>query len=298
MISSLSKTPKTILIIGYGDIGQRVAQRWRRQGAAVFALGRQPKQKRNPIEAVTLLAGNLDQRQDLKQIQLPTDDAIIYYFAPPPATGETDPRIDNFLDSIKKTPASIVYISTSGVYGDCHGAWVTEEQAPQPQALRSKRRLAAEKMLTEWGSKHHVTTIILRVAGIYGPGRLPLERLRRGDPILRSDQASFSNRIHADDLANICIAAAAIQSGLEIFNVCDGQPSSMSEYFLSVAEVFGIPAPEEIDWQQAQQQFSTEMLSYLRESRRLNIDKLKQHLNITFQYPDLRAGLKAIKEQT
>lgn len=267
-----------------------MAQRWLQTDAEVFALGRNVDVADS---AITPLRADLDRPQTLAD--LPTQAAVIYYFAPPPAEGERDTRLENFLGAVSGAalPRRIIYISTSGVYGDRRGAWVTEATAPQPDTPRAQRRLAAELALQTWAKRYDVPCVILRVGGIYGPGRLPLERLRQGLPVLRRDLAPPTNRIHADDLAHICQAAAAAPGTCPIYNVCDDQASTMSDYFIAVAEHAGLPRPREIDWQQAEAEFSPTMLSYLRESRRMDTSKLHRELDVELRYPRLEQGLAA-----
>ncbi len=264
-----------------------MAQRWQQQQAKVFTLARQANAEPGHIQA------DLDQASSLSG--LPTKQAIVYYFAPPPLQGETDTRLENFLAAIETNalPKCFIYISTSGVYGDCQGQWVTETSPLKPGTDRSRRRLAAEQVLGQWAGQHKVTNVILRVGGIYGPSKLPLERLRQGMTVLRRDIAPYSNRIHADDLAMICQAAANTSGQQHVYNVCDNLASSMSDYFIRVAKHAGLPAPIEIDWPQAETELSPVMLSYLRESRRMDNSKMLNELQITLAYPGLESGLEA-----
>lgn len=282
-----------ILIIGCGDIGLRVAHLWQTQGTAVHALSHSP-QRHVTLEqtGINVHIGNLDDDSTLHA--LPTAGACVYYFAPPPEHGTHDPRIGNFIRSCQeKIPQQVIYISTSGVYGDCQGAWVNEETPPNPTTARAQRRLDAETQLLTWGRARNISIVILRVGGIYGPGRLPLTRIQQGLPILRRDLAPYSNRIHADDLAQICVAAAKLGQNGRIYNVADGQISTMSDYFLAVARATGLPPPPELDWSAAEQKLSAEMLSYLHESRRLDTRRLREELKVELRYPTLEAGLKA-----
>ena len=293
MIYSSTKTPLAILIIGCGDIGIRVAKHWLTQGAAVSAVSHSPNRYTLLADAgITVCQHNLD--QPLTPGQLPAA-SLVYYFVPPPPQGEDDLRLKHFLAALPDAhaPDKVIYISTSGVYGDRNGGWVTEQTPPHPQTPRARRRLAAEQTLQKWASARHVTPVMLRVGGIYGPGRLPLTRLRQASPILRESEAPYSNRIHADDLAAVCIAAGTQNGATGIYNVCDGQPSTMSEYFLTVARMSGLPPPPQISWEEAQNTLSTEMLSYLRESRRLDITRMRNELNVTLKYPNLERGLSA-----
>ncbi|MBI3773358.1 MAG: SDR family oxidoreductase [Gammaproteobacteria bacterium] len=282
-----------ILIIGCGDIGLRVTHLWQMQGATVHALSHSP-QRRTTLEqaGINVHIGTLDDASTLRS--LPTTGTLVYYFAPPPEHGTHDPRISNFINAChERLPQQVIYISTSGVYGDCQGAWVTEDTPPNPTTARSRRRLDAETQLLQWGRANNVSIVILRVGGIYGPGRLPVARIKQGLPILRRDLAPYSNRIHADDLAQICVAAAELGQNGRIYNVADGEVSTMSDYFLAVARAAGLPPPPELDWSAAEQQLSAEMLSYLHESRRLDTHRLREELKMELRYPTLEAGLKA-----
>ncbi len=275
-------------MIGYGDIGKRIAAQWQHKRAAVHTLGRGDKSIGQHIQV------DLDNPATLHPLsENPSHNAIIYYLAPPPSQGKTDTRMENFLAALRQTPKRIVYISTSGVYGDCQGAWVNEHHPARPETPRSQRRLAAEHALQRWCKTNNVASVILRVGGIYGPGRLPLERLKAGMSILRADQAPYSNRIHADDLVRVCLAAAHAPHKHVIYNVSDGHPSTMSNYFITLARTANLPSPTEIDWNTAQQTLSPTMLSYLNESKRLDISKMQRELKITLRYPTLAAGLKA-----
>lgn len=291
-----------VCISGCGDIGQRVAQRYRQQAVSsnatieMYGLIRRAE-LREQLEAldVTPVHVDLDNPETLNG--LPTTGVVLFHFAPPPSQGQEDTRFRNLLQACAQggLPKKLILLSTTAVYGDCQGAWIDESAPVNPQTDRGKRRLDAENALRDWATEHGVPYCILRVSGIYGPGRLPLERLRQGLPILREDQAPYSNRIHQDDLAMVCVAAAEKAPNGAIYNVCDGHPSTMSHYFKSVAQAAGLPLPPEVDHEQAQQVLSAGMLSYLRESRRMHNDKLLQELGITLQYPDLAAGLAAMQ---
>ena len=286
-----------IYIIGCGDIGVRVAQLWQARNASVYALARSDDsasvlQSRN----ITVLNGDLDQPQSMP---LPPEHSVIYYFAPPPLRGVTDPRMRDFLAAIpnERLPARVVYISTSGVYGDVRGAWVTEESPVNPTVDRSRRRLDAEQTLQTWAARSAVPVVILRVPGIYGPGRLPVEVVKSGRPILSEAESMYTNRIHADDLANICVVAGESHSPPGIYNVSDGHPGSMAQYFKAVADLLGVPRPPEVSMDEAKQVLSAEMMSYLTESRRVDNSKMLRELSVSLQFPTLAEGLRNCLEK-
>ena len=174
---------------------------------------------------------------------------------------------------------------------------MTEETPINPQTSRAQRRADAEARVTEWGKNCDVPVIILRVTGIYGPGRLPLARLQQGHPVLKEDESPPTNRIHADDLAAVCIAAAQKAQPGDIFNVSDGQPGTMTQYFLAVAELLGLPEPKQISMEEAQTIMNPMMLSYLKETRRMGNQKMIEQLGVKLSYPDLRSGLNSVLDQ-
>lgn len=287
--------PQSVLIIGCGDIGRRVAARWHDvpvTGLVSSAASAEQLQ----TTGITPLRANLDYPADLKD--LPLKDALVFYFAPPPPTGTTDPRVQHFLAAIDPAhlPGRIVYISTSGVYGDRGGEVVNEDTPPNPQVDRARRRYDAEQQLRRFGQEHGVAVVILRVGGIYGPGRLPRMRLEDRVPIIHEHLAPSTNRIHSEDLAQICVAAAKRGQADAIYNVSDGTDSNMTEYFNTVADFLKLPRPPTIDWEEAERSLSAGMLSYLKESRRMDNRRMIEELGITLQYPTLEAGLAAMEK--
>ncbi len=288
------KSRDLILIIGCGDIGRRVARLVRERGGEVAALVRSPEQSRELEKlGIRTFPGDLDEGSPIAG--LPTRDAVVFYFVPPPGGGLLDTRVRVFLASIEpgEEPRKIVYISTSGVYGDRGGALVTEETPPAPQTTRARRRLDAETILRGWGEARRVPVVVLRVTGIYGPGRLPLDKLHQGHPVLREEEAPLTNRIHADDLAAVCVAAGEKGEAGEIFNVSDGQPSTMTAYFDAVADACGLPRPPRVSLEEAKKVMTPLMLSYVTESRRLDNARMLRRLGVRLRYPDLQSGLRA-----
>lgn len=285
---------RNVLIVGCGDVGRRVALAERDTGAVVMALARSATSAAE-LEALGLqvVHGDLDRPDSL--VVLPTSSALLYYFAPPPATRDRDLRLYNFLNAIsaQALPERVVLISTSGVYGDCQGAWVSEDRMPHPESARGRRRLDAEQQLQTWGERTAVPVVILRVPGIYGPGRLPEKRLRAGEPVLREDESPWSNRVHILDLVSACIAAGARGRPGAVYNISDGKPSSMTDYFNQVADALGLERPPQISLEQARSKLSDGMQSYLAESKRLDNRRMREELGVLPQYPDLASGLAA-----
>lgn len=287
-----------VLIVGCGDVGVRVARLLQHSSRKVFGLARSEARgealRGFGIEAV---AGNLDSVDSLAD--LPTAGKLIFYFAPPPGGGPYDTRMRNFCEAISadRRPEKVIYISTSGVYGDQGGAWVTEETPVNPQTSRAQRRVDAEGTLVAWGRSSSVPIVILRVTGIYGPGRLPLARVQQGHPILLEEQSPPTNRIHADDLAVVCVKAAEKARDGDIFNVSDGHPGTMTQFFNAVTSLLGLPALPQVDMSEAKQIMNPMMLSYLTETRRMDNRKMTEQLEVRLLYPDLEAGLRNVAAQ-
>jgi nucleoside-diphosphate-sugar epimerase len=285
-----------VLIIGCGDIGRRVAKLAGDQGVPVSALVRPGKSAEELKElAIRAIPGDLDEPASLRN--LPTQEAVLFYFAPPPGGGVTDPRMRAFCTAIRSgdEPRKVVYISTSGVYGDCGSAAVTEETPVNPQTARARRRVDAETVLGQWGEERNVAVVILRVTGIYGPGRLPVTYIESGHPVLSEQEAPFTNRIHADDLARICLAAAERGEAGDIFNVSDGRPGTMTQYFNAVADILGLPRPPQVSLAEAGLVMKPLMLSYITESRRMDNRKMLAKLGVKLLYPTLEEGLRGSK---
>ncbi len=287
-----------ILIVGCGDIGVRVAQLEKQAGRKVSGLVRSEEgAERLRSYGIVPVMGTLDDLTSLSD--LPTGGKLVYYFAPPTGGGPFDSRMRSFCQAVSAgpLPEKVVYMSTSGVYGDCGGEWVTEETPLNPQTSRAQRRVDAETTLKEWGQEHSVPVVILRVTGIYGPGRLPLARIQQGHPVLREEESPPTNRIHADDLAVVSVKAAETATDGDIFNVSDGQPGTMTQYFNLVSELLDLPPLPQVDMEEAKRVMNPMMLSYLTETRRMDNRKMIDQLGVTLTYPNLKAGLKNVIAQ-
>lgn len=283
-----------VLIIGCGNVGRRVAAAERAAGEPVTALARsESSAARLGTLGLRVVRGDLDSPETLAS--LPTRAVRVYYFAPPPFSGTADPRLHHFLTAMAPDalPARMVLISTSGVYGDCHGEWVTEERPPRPDTDRARRRLDAEQTLRRWSERQGVPVVILRVPGIYGPGRLPEQRVRAREPVLREMESPWSNRVHIDDLTRACLAAGAHGRPGAVYNISDGNPTTMTDYFNRVADALGVERPPQITLAQARAGFSAGMQSYLAESKRLDNRRMREELGVEPRYPDLAQGLVA-----
>lgn len=295
--------------MGFGDIGERVARLISAKTPSQFALSalvRKPEAAANALACgATPIFGDLsapDTLQAVSSINLDT----IFHFAPPPNTGEVDTHTGNLLDALtragnasRNTTAlkQFVYISTTGVYGDCNGAVIDESAQLKPQSARATRRVNAETALATWCLEHSVVLTILRAPGIYALDRLPLTRIRAGSPTLVADEDIYSNHIHADDLAQACIAALA-QKNDAIFNIVDDSDIKMGDYFDVVADYFRLPRPPRITRAAAKGLINAQMLSFMNESRRIQNNKMKTMLGLTLRYPTITDFLSSLSPKT
>ncbi|HEY3857987.1 MAG TPA: SDR family oxidoreductase [Gammaproteobacteria bacterium] len=286
-------TQRGVLIIGCGDTGRRVAALYREQGRQVSGVVRSDASVR-ALEAVGIrpIRTDLD-AGDLPS--LPSGGARVFYFAPPVDVGKDDVRIERLLEHLELTglPARFLYLSTTGVYGDCEGRWIDEEEPLKPSTYRAQRRISAEDAVRRWCGEQGIDWMVLRVPAIYGPGRLLTERLKSGMPTVRSEECSFTNRIHIDDLVAVCHSVMEDAKGGAVYNVSDGHPSTITDYLFLLAELTGMPKPPLISMQEAERMLSPSIMSFMKESKRIKNEKLLRETGLTLRYPDLQSGLKA-----
>jgi len=265
-----------LLMVGYGDIARRAAALLERR-FAIVPLSRE-------------LGFDLDAPGTMR---LPRGDALVHS-APPPRSGETDTRTANLLTALHATrtsPRRLVYLSTSGVYGDCAGARVDESRTPNPQSARAKRRVDAERQLERWCAERKAELVILRVPGIYAADRLPVERLRAGAPVLRREDDVYTNHIHADDLAAIVARALEDDAPAGTYNAADDTELLMGDWLDLVAEHAGLPRPARVARSEIAALVPAGLLSFMQESRRLDNRRLKAVLGAQLRYPTVYKGL-------
>jgi nucleoside-diphosphate-sugar epimerase len=285
------------LIVGCGYVGSRLA---RRESARrpLLALVRSDRSETGLRSAgVHTLRIDLDAAAEAAlqpALAAAAVHAAVIYLAPPPDSGTTDPRLESLLAQISGViPAVIIYISTTGVYGDAGGELVDELTPVAPANDRSRRRAAAESTAQAWCVARGVRSVILRVPGIYGPDRLPLERLQRREPALHEDEAGPGNRIHVDDLVAAIVAAIDQPSAQGVFNVTDGDHASTTAFLQLTAAAAGIEPPVLICKAEARERIPAGMLSFLLESRRVDNRRLLRELGLQLRYPTLQSGVLA-----
>lgn len=281
-----------LLIVGCGDVGLRVAERLRGR-FRLFALTHTPARAALLRgHGIVPVAGDLDRPASLARLAGIAH--AVVHLAPPAPGGRGDRRTAHLLAALTRPgmlPQRLVYISTTGVYGDCRGARVPETQPRRAQSDRAARRVDAENRLRSWGARNRVSVSILRVPGIYGPERLPLARLRAGTPALVSEDDGYSNHIHVDDLASAVVAALHRGRPQRAYNIADGSELKMGEYFDLVADRFGLPRPPRIRRADAPPRIPPPLLSFMDESRRVVSERMKRELGVRLAYPTVDAAL-------
>ena len=275
-----------VLLIGCGDIALRTAGLLRER-VRLYGLTRRPEDvPKLRQRGIVPIFGDLDRRGSLGRLR--TAPFAVLHFAPPPGEGRDDLRTARLIAALTKAriiPQRFVYISTSGVYGDCAGAHVTEARPRHGRTLRARRRIAAEDRLRRWAKRHAVKLAILRVPGIYADTRLPLERLKQSTPVLRVEDDVFTNHIHADDLARAAVVAAFRGKPNRAYNVSDDSELTMGEWFDAVADAFRLPRPPRVSREEAEAHIAPQLLSFMSESRRLCNARLKSELRLHLKYP-------------
>jgi nucleoside-diphosphate-sugar epimerase len=274
-----------VLLIGCGDVAMRTADLLRRR-ARLYGLTRRPDDiHRLRAHGVVPIVGDLDRLATLARLRLAP--YAVLDFAPPPPEGRDDPRTRKLVAALARArsiPQRFVYISTSGVYGDCAGAQVDEMRPRCAQTPRARRRVDAEDRLRDWAKRYGVALAILRAPGIYAATRLPLERLRQGTPALAHDDDIYTNHIHADDLARATIAAMFHARPSRAYNVSDDAQMKMGGWFDAVADAFHLPRPPRVSWEEAEQRIAPILLSFMSESRRLSNARMKRELRLRLRY--------------
>jgi nucleoside-diphosphate-sugar epimerase len=286
----------TLLIVGCGDVGLRVARllrgRWR-----LLALTSMPG-RRDALRAVGVvpLTGDLDRPETLARLAGLAD--AVLHLAPPAATGADDRRTARLIQALARSPRlrRLVYGSTSGVYGDCGGERVDETRRVAPATDRARRRVDAETRLRSFGRSAGVAVTVLRIPGIYALDRAggdPRERLVRGTPVLAAADDVYTNHIHADDLARALVAALHRGWPQRVVNASDDSELRMGDYFDLAADLHGLARPPRLSRSEAAASLSPLQMSFLGESRRLVNRRLKEELRVVLRHATVMQGLRA-----
>jgi nucleoside-diphosphate-sugar epimerase len=278
-----------LLILGCGDVGMRllplVRDRFR-----VFAVTSQASRRGELRDAGAVpVVADLDQPADLQRLAGLA--RTIVHLAPPQPEGLKDRRTRNLI-AILPDQARLVYVSTTGVYGNCDGALIDETRQVKPHNARATRRVDAEQVLRAWGRRSNSRLAVLRVPGIYAADRLPIERLKKGTPALLPEDDVFTNHIHADDLARIIALALFRAMPGRIYHAVDDSEMKMGEYFDAVAQAFQLPKPPRLPREELSNVVSPMLLSFMSESRRLCNRRIKSELGVRLRFPQVGDALQ------
>jgi nucleoside-diphosphate-sugar epimerase len=280
-----------VLIVGCGDVGMRLLPLLTRH-FRVFATTSQPSRRAElrALGAVPIVA-DLDRPATLRRL-CGLAQAVVH-LAPPPAEGALDRRTRN-LTAILPEHGRMVYVSTTGVYGDCGGALFDESRPVAPRNARALRRVDAEQVLRHWARRARSDLSILRVPGIYGADRLPLKRLQQGTPALIEADDVYTNHIHADDLAAIIARALFRALPNRVYHAVDDSDMKMAQYFDAVADAFRLPRPPRLPRAELQQVVTPALLSFMSESRRLSNGRIKRELDVRLRYATVADTLQSM----
>ena len=283
-----------MLIVGCGDIGLRVAGRLTTQAQVIALTSSAARLGELRSRGIRPLSGNLDQPESLRRLAGIATHVI--HLAPPPGEGWTDSRTRALVNILRRRslPVTLVYGSTSGVYGHCGGAVVNEARTPRADTPRACRRVDAERAVRFLGRSAGVRSAILRIPGIYASDRAggtPRARLEKGTPVLRAEDDVYTNHIHADDLARACIAALWRGRPQRVYNVNDDTRLKMGDYFDFAADLYGLPRPPRVAREAAASALPLMMLSFMSESRRMDNTRMKRELKLVLTHPTVASGL-------
>jgi nucleoside-diphosphate-sugar epimerase len=277
-----------LLIVGCGDVGMRllplVCARFR-----VFAVTSSPDRcaELRALGAIPVVA-DLDHPSSLRRLANLAPNVL--HLAPPQQGGVVDRRTRHLV-AILPAGARVVYVSTTGVYGDCQGQLIDETRAVAPHNARARRRVDAERVLRAWARGAGGRLAIVRAPGIYARERLPLVRLSQGTPALLAGDDVYTNHIHADDLARIVALALLRALPGRIYNAVDDTRMKMGDYFDAVADAFGLARPPRVARAQLAAEVSPIKLSFMAESRRIGNERIKRELGVRLRYPDAAAAV-------
>jgi nucleoside-diphosphate-sugar epimerase len=286
-----------LLIVGCGDVGMRllplVRDRFR-----VFAVTSNPARcaELRAAGAIPIVA-DLDAPPTLARLSRLA--RLVVHMAPPKGEGPSDTRTRHLVHALGSHAGTrLVYLSTSGVYGDCQGALVNETRTVAPHNPRARRRVDAERTLRAWGKKTGSSVAIIRVPGIYADDRLPMKRLADQAPALRDEDDVFTNHIHADDLAQIVALALCRARPGRVYHAVDDTRMKMAAYFDVVADAFGVARVPRLARAELAAQASAVTMSFMSESRRLENGRVKRELGVRLRYPDVTTAVQAMAART
>ena len=281
-----------VLVVGCGDVAMRAARLLAGRARLVGLTRSADDVPKLRAHGFVPIVGDLDDLRTLRRLRAAP--SAVMHFAPPPSEGRGDPRTGHLVAALSaagRIPQRFVYVSTSGVYGDCAGAHVAETRPRRAQSPRARRRVDAEDRLRAWAARNGVSLAIVRAPGIYAETRLPLERLRQQTPVLVPEDDVYTNHVHADDLARVAVAALFRGRPNRAYHATDDAELKMGQWFDAVADAYRLPRPPRVGWDEAEARVAPMLLSFMSESRRLSNDRMKRELRARLRYPTPQAML-------
>ncbi|MBC7132955.1 MAG: SDR family oxidoreductase [Roseovarius sp.] len=276
---------KVLLSFGHGYSAQALARRLLPQGWRVIGTTRDPATAaRLAEEGVEPLLWGANVSAALA--------AATHLLASVAPLEEGDPVLARYRSAIAEAAPGLRwagYLSTTGVYGDHQGGWVDEETPLTPATRRGQLRVVAE---AEWRAIPGLPLHVFRLAGIYGPGRGPFEKLRQGTARRIVKPGQVFSRIHVADIAQVLAASIARPRPGAVYNLCDDAPAPPEEVIAHAAQLLGLPLPEAVPWDEAD--LSPMARSFYAESKRVSNRRIKEELGVRLHHPDYRSGLAAL----
>lgn len=283
---------RPLTLVGFGPVGRCIVGR-AGPAADIRLIGRGW-----PYPGVELPGARMDLDVPGQTLGDPLAGRFLIVSVPPSRNGNVDLRTANLVSAIDsrirrtgEMPAGLLYVSTTGVYGDCGGDWVDESRPVNPGTARARRRVSAEQQWIEAAERWSVPWTVLRVPGIFACDKLDAARVAQGAPVIAPEQASWSNRVHIEDLADACLILARPGAPTGVFNISDGNPSTLTEYSWALADYFGLPRAPVADRETVLANASPMLREFLSESKRVDSGRLRAAIGWQPRYPDLETAL-------
>ena len=280
------------VLLGYGYVANYLALALSQNHAPVLAYSRTAPRTHLPnISHQVIHDGH-------SGLNLP-EKYVLYYFIPPQFEHDKDVILDHYLTLLHPLPQKIIYIGSSGIYGDHQGHVVDEESTLHIQTPRQKARLVAEHQLNTYAATHHIPLARLRVAGIYGPNRLPIEAAANQEPLTYPEEAALINHIYVKDLVNILVRLGQDITYHGILNICDGDPQPMGSLQAKIAAYFNYPQSPYQHFAEIYAQASPMKREFMMQNKRLCDQRLSQVLQGSgIKCHDLDSGIKDCLENS
>lgn len=280
-----------VLIVGCGYVGRRAAAKWHSRGDSVCALTRSPQRGEELAAAgVTPIIGDVMQPETL--VELPTADLVLYAVGLDRSAGYSQREVyveglKNVLAAIKGKCPRLIYLSSTSVYGQTAGEWVDEESPCQPTRSSGQVCLEAERTLLSTAESGELSAHILRLSGIYGPGRLlaRLEALRSGEP-LAGNPEGFLNLIHVDDIVRAIFACEQRGAANQTYLISDDRPITRRVYYETLAKLVEAPKPQ-FDGRSSERHDAGSL------NKRCRNRRMRDQLEVELAYPTIETGLPA-----